>query len=718
MRRGFLLLSLIATPFVAQAQFALSVQQNGQSSNIANGGVLTMNAPAVGQTASATVTVTYVGTGSVTFPSPVQFLGSSGFSGGQSGITLRPLDSIGFPVNYKAASFAQALGTLSWGFNEFNSTGAPVTNGVLTLNLVGTAPNVVVGQLNSGSFVPISSGGTITLPDTPVGATSTAVVNIVNSGSGPDTITSIALAGSGYSLVGVPLLPATLNPNATLSLTVQFTPTTTGVQNATLQANFGSGSWSGTVTAKAITSFLQYQLNQNGTTSPLTPGQTISFSAPVGGKAQATIQFQNVETTAFLLSSITVNGVGFALTDAPFLPTAIQPQQSNTATVTFTPPSAGTFTGRLQIGGESFFLSGSGLGPLLQFSYSSGALPVIVTPPGPVVFPVTGVGSPTTLQVTVTNGGTSPAQIGSIGVLDTTGTFTLSGLPALPIQLAPNASVTFSAIFTPHNSGQASTTLLVDATSITLTGIGAVFSAVPSSSFVGASGTQQPFTQPAIGLTLSAPYPVDLQGTVTMLDTSLYFATDPAVQFSTGGRTVAFTIPANTLQAIFANGASLVRFQTGTVASIITFTPSFVIGTTNVTPPNPPVLTVNVPSLAPVELSASLSSRTLTSFTVSIHGYTTTRNIDKLTVTLTPTSGTNLSATTFTANVGPAAQSFFQTGAGQNAGGQFNLDVPFALSDGNTSSNSTTDLTKDVQSVSITVSNEIGTSNTLPVVLP
>ncbi|HKD06930.1 MAG TPA: choice-of-anchor D domain-containing protein [Bryobacteraceae bacterium] len=718
MRRGFLLLSLIATPFLAQAQFSLSVQQNGTSVNIANGGVLTVNAPAVGQSASATVTITYIGTGTATFPSPVQFQGSTSFSGGSGTVTLKPLDSTSFPVNYKAASFTQALATVGWAFNEVSTAGIPITNGVISLNLVGTAPNVVVGQLTSGSFVPINSGGTITLPDTLVGVTSTAVVNIVNSGSGAATVTSIGVAGSGYTIVGIPLLPANLNPNTTLTLTVQFTPTTTGVANATLQANFASGSWTSTLTGKGISSFLQYQLNQNGTTSSLTPGQTISFSAAVGGKAQATIQFQNVETLAFLLGTIVISGAGFTLTDTPFLPTTLQPQQTNTVTITFTPPASGSVTGRLQIGSDSFFLNGSGLGPLLQFSYSPGGSPANITPPGPVVFPVTGVGSSTTFGITITNAGTTQAQIGSIGVLDTTGTFTLTGLPTLPVQLAPNASVSFSAIFAPHNAGQATTALLVDTTTINLTGIGAVFSLAPPSSFTGASGSQQPFAQPAIGLTLSSPYPVDLQGVVTMLDTSLYFAADPAVQFSTGGRTVAFTIPANTLQAIFANGAPLVRFQTGTVASIITFTPSFLIGTTNVTPPNPPVLTITVPSLAPVELSASLSGRTLTSFTVTVHGYTTTRNIEKVTVTLTPTSGSNLSATTFTADVTAAAQSFFQTGAGQATGGQFNLDLPFTLSNGNTSSTSTTDLTKEVQSVAVTVTNEVGSSNTLPVILP
>lgn len=718
MRRGFLLLSLIATPFLAQGQFALSVQVNGQSSSIGNGGTLTINAPGVGQTTSAAVTVTYIGTGSATFPSPVQFMGSSSFSGGQSGLTLKPLDSITFPVNYTAASATQALGQFTWAFNEFNSMGVAISNGVVTLNLIGTAPNIVVGQLTSGSFVPVASGGTIQFPDTLVNATSTAVVNIVNSGSGAGMITSISVAGAGYTVVGIPLLPANINANATLSLTVQFTPTTPGPATATLQATFSNNSWTGTLSGKGVLSFLQYQVSQNGTTSAVSPGQTISFSATVGGKAQATIQFQNVENTALLINSIAISGAGFSLSDIPFLPTTLQPQQSNTATITFTPPAAGPFTGRFQIGADSFLLSGSGLGSLLQFSYLSGSSPVSVTPPGPVVFPVTGVGQSASLQITITNGGTAQGQIGSIGVLDTTGTFQVTGLPALPLQLAPNASVTFTAVFTPRSPGQASTSLLIDGTAITLTGIAQVFSAAPPSSFVGASGTQQPFTQPAIGLTLSAPYSSDLQGTLTMVDTSLYFAADPAVQFSTGGRTVGFTIPANTLQAIFANGAPLIRFQTGTVASIITFTPSFAIGTANVTPPNPPVLTVNVPALAPLELSASLSSRTLTSFTVTLHGYTTTRNIEKVTVQLVPNSGANLSATTFTADVSAAAQSFFQTGTGQATGGQFNLDLPFALNNGQVSSTSTTDLTKDIQSVSVTVSNEIGSSNTLPVILP
>ena len=719
MRRGLLLLSLIATPFLAHAQFALSVQVNGQSSAIGNGGTVTMNAPGVGQSVAGTVTVTYIGTGTANFPQPVQFSGSSAFSGGQGGATLQPLGSISFPITYHASAAAQASGQLSWAFTETNPmTGTTISNGIVTLNLLGTAPNIVVGQLTSGSFVPLASGGTVQLPDTLLNATSSAIVNIVNSGSGPGIINSIAVAGNGYTVVGVPALPANINPNATLSLTIQFTPTTIGSVTGTLQAAFGSGSLTATLSGKGISSFLQYQLSQNGTTSAITPGQTISFSTTVGGKAQATIQFQNVENTALLISSIAVSGAGFSLTDIPFLPTTLQPQQTNTATVTFTPPAAGAFTGRLQIAGDSFLLSGSSLGPLFQFSYLAGSSPIVVTPPGPVVFPVTGVGGPTTLQITITNTGTSPGPIGSIGVLDTTGTFQLTGLPTLPLQIAPNASVTFNAVFNPRSPGQATTSLLVDGTTFTLTGIGQVFGAVPSSSFTGASGTQQPFTQPTIGLSLSAPYPVDLQGAVTMLDTSLYFAADPAVQFSTGGRTATFTIPANTLQAVFANGATLIAFQTGTVASVLTFTPSFLIGTSNVTPPNPPVLTVTVPALAPVELSASLSGRTLTSFTVTLHGYTTTRNINKVMVQLTPTSGSNLSATTFTADVSPAAQSFFQTGAGQATGGQFNLDLPFSLSNGSTSSNSTTDLTKEVQSVSVTVSNEIGSSNTLPVILP
>jgi transposase len=77
------------------------------------------------------------------------------------------------------------------------------------------------------------------------------------------------------------------------------------------------------------------------------------------------------------------------------------------------------------------------------------------------------------------------------------------------------------------------------------------------------------------------------------------FVTDPSVQFSTGGRTVSFTIPANGTQAVFSNGATTIKLQTGSVAGGITITPSFATRTGySLTPDSPASLSLSIASAA------------------------------------------------------------------------------------------------------------------------
>jgi hypothetical protein len=78
----FLLACSFATATAAPgfAQFLIGVQQNGQAVGVANGGTIAMNAPAVGQAASATVTMTNLGTDTVSFAAAPQILGSGNFT--------------------------------------------------------------------------------------------------------------------------------------------------------------------------------------------------------------------------------------------------------------------------------------------------------------------------------------------------------------------------------------------------------------------------------------------------------------------------------------------------------------------------------------------------------------------------------------------------------------------------------------------------------------
>ena len=116
--------------------------------------------------------------------------------------------------------------------------------------------------------------------------------------------------------------------------------------------------------------------------------------------------------------------------------------------------------------------------------------------------------------------------------------------------------------------GTTSGGLQIDSFGVSLKGVGNTPPALAPASFTGLPQSTSALTQPAIGLSLSKPYPLAVSGTLTLSFNSDSFADDPNIQFATGGRTVAFTIPANTTDALF-NGSKQVQFQSGTVAGVI-----------------------------------------------------------------------------------------------------------------------------------------------------
>ena len=85
----------------------------------------------------------------------------------------------------------------------------------------------------------------------------------------------------------------------------------------------------------------------------------------------------------------------------------------------------------------------------------------------------------------------------------------------------------------------------------------------PTLSITGVPQSSSSAQQIAFGLVLSAPYTQTITGQVTLAfqPSSSNPMDDPAIQFSTGGRTASFTIPARATAAIFA--ASAIAFQTG-----------------------------------------------------------------------------------------------------------------------------------------------------------
>ena len=113
-----------------------------------------------------------------------------------------------------------------------------------------------------------------------------------------------------------------------------------------------------------------------------------------------------------------------------------------------------------------------------------------------------------------------------------------------------------------------------------------------------------------MGLSLEQPYPVDLDGSLLLQFVPMEFDNDPLVQWATGGREVAFTIPAGTTSAVFGEDAATVSFRTGGTPGEVVITARFVAeswNNLNVTPDTPPEarFDVQVPDLPEVRFSRS-----------------------------------------------------------------------------------------------------------------
>ena len=357
-----------------------------------------------------------------------------------------------------------------------------------------------------------------------------------------------------------------------------------------------------------------------------------------------------------------------------------------------------------------FGLSANALGSTVNYAFVINNVSNPVASGGSVIFTPAAVGGSSRLRFTMTNTGTSAATVSSVGLAAPTTVFTLSGIPALPVNLAPNATAGFDIAFTPNALGTSTAVLRVDNQTFTLSGAGNAPPPLPEIRFDGATGTQDALQQPAVGLTIASAYPLALTGSLTMAFNSDVFSNDPAVQFATGGRTVAFTIPANSTRAVFPNNQNQIRIQSGSLAGSISLTPA--ITTTesgiNLTPTTPPSLTLTVAAAAPRILSVALSAKTATTITLLVSGYATNRSVTSMRLQFTPTSGETVQTTDVTIPVEASFLGYYASTASAPFGSLFTVSIPLTLA-GDIKNVPT--VADTVQSVAVTLTNRIGTSN-------
>jgi len=222
-----------------------------------------------------------------------------------------------------------------------------------------------------------------------------------------------------------------------------------------------------------------------------------------------------------------------------------------------------------------------------------------------------------------------------------------------------------------------------------------VLPATPTLAFSGLPATGTAATQVTPSVRLDRAYPLPITGELTLAFASEAGVDDPAIQFASGGRRVAFNIAAGSTDAALSTATA--GIQLGTVAGTITVTARLSAAGTDVTPTPAPSSVIRIPRQAPVITSMRVN-RTANGFELILTAYATPREITSAAVRL-QTSGT-VQGTEFTINLATAVGAWYQGGASIPFGSQCTITLPFTIQGA----------TGTVSSASVTLSNSIGAS--------
>lgn len=703
---SFVLEGAAASSATFTATYAL--RSSGNVRTLVNGGRLTFEPTSATTTAFADVAIVNQGT----TPGTLQSITLSGSTFQLVNLpvlpaTIDPGQSARFSVSFTPAQLGSFSANLRVDFD----------GSALTATVEGTTsnPQFSVSYIDpeTNNVVPVAADGTLTFPGTVVESSTNLVVQLRNQGPGTGFLNAATVSGEGFQLTDLPILPLAVAPGTSARLGIRFTPRQRTLYTGMVAFDVAPGGLRVSLAGAGIAGEFNYEAAGPGEDPVrLPPNGELAFSTNTGQSVTKQIRITNVGNTERQITAINITGEGFQLANVPFLPVTIPVNGSEILSVVFSPAQPGSVRGRLRIGNDMFDLAGTGIAPRLEFSYTNDAGTTSVNANGTIILTSTRVGETSRVEVSLRNTGTSAVAISSIEALPTNTVYAIENPPALPVNVEPGAGLQFGVRFAPNNIGAITGLLRVNNTEFTLSGNGRQPVAIPDYQVTGPSGVQPPLQQPAVGLTLASPYSLPLRGALNLTFSSDVFTSNPAVQFATGGRTVNFTIPAGATQATFENGSSQVRLQTGTVAGTIQLTPTF--ATTaglDVTPPTPTSLSMTINRLAPQLQSVDIAARTANSITLQVNGYSTTRMLRTVDVQLAPRGDANFSATTLRFNIESSTLAWFQTAQSEPFGGLFSLTIPLTLSRGD----STEDLIRYIQSVAITVANEVGASSSVSV---
>jgi uncharacterized protein DUF1573/HYDIN/CFA65/VesB family protein len=217
------------------------------------------------------------------------------------------------------------------------------------------------------------TNSTYTLGSIAAGTTGDVVILASNMGSGPVTITKLALAGSGFGIVNTSSTPYPVAPGSSMRIEVQFSAAggPLGGYNASVQVSTDQG-----YAVQVILTAISVASATLAVAAPCTgpdSTNTINFGSIAESQtATCTFVLQNNSAQQLTVSAIAVTGAGFMMPQAPATPLNLPVGGSSSFMVTFAPQSAASYSGALTVNTQIFPLAGTAYNPplptpMLQF---------------------------------------------------------------------------------------------------------------------------------------------------------------------------------------------------------------------------------------------------------------------------------------------------------------------------------------------------------------
>jgi large repetitive protein len=275
-------------------------------------------------------------------------------------------------------------------------------------------------------------------------------------------------------------------------------------------------------------------------------------------------------------------------------------------------------------------------------------------------------------------GGTLPA-----GLTFTASSDSLSGTPSV----AGTFTVTLTVTDANKTTASATVTITVNAP------------ALPAITFTVGTGSQPPVT-----LCLGSAFPETVTGTLTasfQASSSVAVGTDQSIQLILPGSTQGTGPTASFSLPVCGQTTPSAAVTMGTVAGTITIAAQLTANGVSITPSNLTPQTISVAAAPPVIQSVNLTPGS-SGASVSVIGYSSTREVISGVFTFAPATGSTLSQSAITVQLGSAYTTWYQSTASEGYGSLFQLTVPFTVSGSGSGF--------DVVAVTVTLTNTKGAS--------